>query len=176
MNGDPAFPTRQVQPSRDMTLSDPEWPRHARPSKSLAVGAVAAFLILLSTLTASASDWSEALHKCRPAGLQEEILCGKLLIPENWVQPDGRKITLDIEIIPSLDSRKSDRAFFDLAGGPGLPATGSAGLYMDILRDYQGNDPNSPNCATRMVRSWLCACVFYDRSHLLNWLKKNELS
>jgi pimeloyl-ACP methyl ester carboxylesterase len=141
LNGDPAFPTHQVQPSRDLTLSGPEWSRHTRPRKSLVLDALVAFLILLSTLTASASEWREALHKCRPAGIQEDIFCGKLLVPENWIQPDGRRITLNIEVIPSLDSQKSDRAFFDLAGGPGIPATGSAALYMDMLRDYRkGHD------------------------------------
>jgi pimeloyl-ACP methyl ester carboxylesterase len=129
------LPTDLVQPARDLAISHPQLLRHSRPS--LVLHALVAFLILMSALAANASDWSEALHKCRPAGLQEDIFCAKLLVPENWAQPDGKKIPLNIEIIPSVDSQKSDRAFFDLAGGPGIDSTSGAALYMGMLRDYR---------------------------------------
>ena len=77
------------------------------------------------------------LKPCRLPGVDEQLLCGKLSVFENRQTRSGRKIELNVVVLPSLDQRNKEAPLFDLAGGPGVASTSAARLYSTELRDYR---------------------------------------
>jgi pimeloyl-ACP methyl ester carboxylesterase len=66
---------------------------------------------------------------CRVAGLEEQVRCATVDVPENRAAPGGRTISLRVVILPSRAPATAPRqALFYLVGGPGLPATPLADL------------------------------------------------
>jgi pimeloyl-ACP methyl ester carboxylesterase len=69
------------------------------------------------------------LKPCRLAGINEELLCGKLTVFENREKRTGRTIDLNIVVLPALDQKTKAEPLFDLAGGPGAASTEGADFY-----------------------------------------------
>jgi pimeloyl-ACP methyl ester carboxylesterase len=68
------------------------------------------------------------LHACRVQGLDDSVLCGRFEVPEDRARPEGRKLSLNIVVVPATgDSVASDPLVF-LAGGGVAPATRYAGF------------------------------------------------
>jgi pimeloyl-ACP methyl ester carboxylesterase len=66
---------------------------------------------------------------CRVAGLDEQVRCGTVEVPENRATSGGRTISLRVVILPSrAPTGAPKQALFYLVGGPGLPATTLADL------------------------------------------------
>ena len=66
---------------------------------------------------------------CRVAGLDEQVRCGTVAVPENRAARDGRTISLRVVILPARAATGAPRhALFYLVGGPGLGATTLADL------------------------------------------------
>ncbi len=66
---------------------------------------------------------------CRVAGLEEQVRCATVEVPENRVTSSGRTIALRVVILPARGQGSGPRqALFYLVGGPGLPATTLADL------------------------------------------------
>ena len=97
------------------------------------------FLITLAILATplSTSAQRSPLKPCKVPGINEELLCGKLSVFENRQTRTGRKVDLNVVVLPALDSRNKEAPLFDLAGGPGIAATSSASYYTTDLRDYR---------------------------------------
>jgi pimeloyl-ACP methyl ester carboxylesterase len=64
-----------------------------------------------------------ALTPCRTADGNIEALCGKYEVYENRQTQKGRKIALNIMLLPSISEKPAPDPFFALAGGPGQSAT-----------------------------------------------------
>jgi pimeloyl-ACP methyl ester carboxylesterase len=69
------------------------------------------------------------LKPCRLAGIDEELLCGKLTVFENRETRTGRTIDLNIVVLPALDQKTKAEPLFDLAGGPGAASTDAADFW-----------------------------------------------
>ena len=69
------------------------------------------------------------LKPCRVAGVDEELLCGKLTVFEDRKTGTGRTIDLHVIVLPALDQNKKAEPLFDLAGGPGVASTGAADFW-----------------------------------------------
>src|SRR5688500_6144762 len=66
---------------------------------------------------------------CRVAGLDEQVQCAMVDVPENRATSGGRTISLRVVILPSrAPGGAPKQALFYLVGGPGLPATTLADL------------------------------------------------
>ena len=102
-------------------------------------GVVILSLSVLFALTlAPPADASPlALRPCSVPGVEERLRCGDLLVPENPAQPDGRHIKLHVVVIPALHPQPQRAALFDLAGGPGLPASGGADFFIKFAPGYR---------------------------------------
>jgi len=84
---------------------------------------------------AAGQNRSLTLEPCHIRGLSDQIACGTLQVPENYDQPDGKQIELNIARIPSVShSAEPDPVLF-LAGGPGQAATELAPLIRSLFRD-----------------------------------------
>jgi pimeloyl-ACP methyl ester carboxylesterase len=77
------------------------------------------------------------LRPCRLPGIGEELLCGKLTVFENRQTRAGRKIDLNVVVLPAFDQKNKSEPLFDLEGGPGAAATGGAFFYAKEGRDYR---------------------------------------
>lgn len=116
------------------------------------------FLVAL-TLAAAACARRDApatlsLADCALDGAEEKARCGAIEVPENWDEPQGRKISLNIIVVPA--AKATGRApLFDLAGGPGVAATEGAAYFLTdgaanraerdvVLVDQRGTGASSP--------------------------------
>jgi pimeloyl-ACP methyl ester carboxylesterase len=94
-----------------------------------------------------------ALAACEVAG-DHTAMCGTLQVPENWNTKSGRTLDLNVVVLPAIGSATAP-PLFDLAGGPGLAATGGAPWYVTdgaswrqdrdiILFDQRGTGDSAP--------------------------------
>ena len=90
-------------------------------------------ILLLLTFLASCSprnltavpERSITLEDCAltsASGNQVDARCGTLTVPEDRSNPDGRKIELNVAVIPAIKRNPEADALFLLAGGPGQSA------------------------------------------------------
>jgi pimeloyl-ACP methyl ester carboxylesterase len=104
------------------------------------------------------------LEPCQVAGIDEELLCGKLTIFENRETRAGRTIDLKVVVLPALDGSRTEAPLFHLEGGPGVAATGVASFYAKegneyrrhqdvVLVDQRGTGESNPLGATARTRS-----------------------
>ena len=100
------------------------------------------------------------LKKCRLEGIEEELFCGKLSVFENRETRTGRKIDLNIVVLPAFDQNTKAEPLFDLAGGPGEASTGAASFYANegkevrrrrdvVLVDQRGTGKSNPLSVSR---------------------------
>ena len=59
-----------------------------------------------------------ALKPCHPEGIKQEVRCGMLVVPENRAKPQGRKLALEVIVVPAWKRPAKEPIFF-LDGGPG---------------------------------------------------------
>jgi pimeloyl-ACP methyl ester carboxylesterase len=77
------------------------------------------------------------LKWCRLAGIDEQLLCGKIRVFENRRTRIGRTIDLNIVVLPALDQKTKTEPVFDLAGGPGVASTSAAAFYATEGKEYR---------------------------------------
>lgn len=96
-----------------------------------------------------------SLRPCTVDGSKESVRCGDLLVPENPAQPNGRHIRIHFVVIPAVERIAGRAPLFDLAGGPGIAASGGALYYLTdgrihrqhrdvVLVDQRGTGESSP--------------------------------
>jgi pimeloyl-ACP methyl ester carboxylesterase len=124
---------------------------------------VGALFLVLATLAAAACTESRpvsALGRLQPCTTDEgpvDAYCGRLSVFENRETQTGRRIPLNIVVLPSLGGGQLDPLFF-LAGGPGQGAAQLAPQVREIFRqvlkerdivlvDQRGTGKSNPlNC------------------------------
>ncbi len=75
-----------------------------------------------------AVDPYASLTPCQPEGLEEEILCGTLMVDENRVKKN-RKIPINIYLFPSTQPNPERKVFLEYNGGPASPNENLLFLY-----------------------------------------------
>jgi len=80
-----------------------------------------------------------ALQPCKVAGLDEEVRCGTYEVYEDRAAKSGRKIALNIVVVPALSATPAPDPLFWLEGGPGVGAAGSAFAARAYLSDVRKN-------------------------------------
>ncbi len=80
-----------------------------------------------------------ALTACRISDMNGlvsvEARCGKLSVPENPDEPDGKRIELAVAVVPAVATRAKPDPLFLLAGGPGQ---GAIEGYAPLLAAFGG--------------------------------------
>ena len=77
------------------------------------------------------------LATCQVPGVAEPLRCGTLEVPENRDAAGGRRIGLQIVVVPAKEPTAGTAPLFHLEGGPGVAATGAAGLYAVAFPEYR---------------------------------------
>jgi pimeloyl-ACP methyl ester carboxylesterase len=92
-------------------------------------------------------------HPCRVPSYDQEVLCATYPVWENRETKQGRKIGLNIVILPALDKDKEKDPVFELSGGPGQAVTEDAGWLAQsplrqkrdiVLVDQRGTGRSNP--------------------------------
>ena len=77
----------------------------------------------------AAAGQSISAERCRVPGLEEQVRCATVEVPENRAAGASRMIALRVVVLPSQAPASASRqSLFYLVGGPGLPATTLADL------------------------------------------------
>ncbi len=79
----------------------------------------------------------QRLKSCDTGGLDSTVLCGTLSVFENTQTRTGRKIDLNIVVIPAIHNDAVNSPIFFFDGGPGVAATFSANFYADSINRYR---------------------------------------
>ncbi|MGM0525253.1 MAG: alpha/beta hydrolase [Pseudomonadota bacterium] len=80
-----------------------------------------------SNLTEPSSD------SCFIDGVQEQLICGYVPVPENYQQPDAKQIKIHYAILPAISEGAKPDPLLILAGGPGQAATELAPMISRIF-------------------------------------------
>jgi pimeloyl-ACP methyl ester carboxylesterase len=75
------------------------------------------------------------LEICRPEGAEEDMLCGTLKVWEDREAQSGRKIGLNVAVIPAHTEDRAPDPFTFIAGGPGEGIAGAAGYVPRFAAD-----------------------------------------
>jgi pimeloyl-ACP methyl ester carboxylesterase len=96
------------------------------------------FIVLLSLQVYSQPRY-ENLLPCKVDTVADSVLCGTYAVFENHQTKQGRRINLNVIVIPALnkDSAKPPVFFFD--GGPGVAATKGASFFAQRNNPYRQN-------------------------------------
>jgi hypothetical protein len=79
------------------------------------------------------------LHLCKPAGAKDSVFCGTYSIIENHRTKQGRKINLNIIVIPAINSSPKKSAIFYFDGGPGIGTTKNLDFFSAKENPYRQN-------------------------------------
>ena len=74
---------------------------------------------------------------CEKPGFERPLRCGTLTVLENPANPDGRRISLHLIVLPARDGIQRSEAVLYLVGGPGGAATDSIRFLADNLSSIQ---------------------------------------
>jgi pimeloyl-ACP methyl ester carboxylesterase len=73
------------------------------------------------------------LKACQVRGIKGDAKCATLEVFENRVTRKGRKIPINVVVLPATGPQREPDALFYFAGGPGSAATEDAPGFVDIL-------------------------------------------
>ena len=108
-----------------------------------------------SPASGPAATQSLSLGDCEVEGHAGAMRCGTLSVPEDPARPDGRRIDLNIVVIPAVAPDPAQAPLYEFAGGPGLAVTESAIFYLTdgaahrqhrdiVLVDQRGTGGSAP--------------------------------
>lgn len=81
-----------------------------------------------------AAETRSPLTPCRLPGVEEEVRCGELRVPEDPARPDGRTIPIFVVVLPATGPDPQPTPWVEIAGGPGTAATDYARSFATNLR------------------------------------------
>lgn len=87
---------------------------------------------------AQTSEHRLVLNSCHPPNVDGEARCGRYEVYENRATQSGRKISLNIVVLPALGTNPTPDSVFWFHGGPGAAATEAVGAaktgFLSVLR------------------------------------------
>ncbi|HKV32921.1 MAG TPA: hypothetical protein VJP89_01230 [Pyrinomonadaceae bacterium] len=86
-----------------------------------------------SMLQPAVAKGAVELKPCKPEGIEGDAKCGTLEVFENRATQKGRKIKINILVLPASGPQREPDALFYFAGGPGSGATEDASGIAKVL-------------------------------------------
>lgn len=78
---------------------------------------------------------ADGLEPCRLPGVEREILCGSVTMPEDPDAPAGRSIDIRYAVVPAVARNKQPDPLFVFAGGPGQAASDIIAQTMPVFAE-----------------------------------------
>jgi pimeloyl-ACP methyl ester carboxylesterase len=98
----------------------------------LAVVAAGAMVALTGCRANGAADLAQ-LQPCRIPGVEREVRCGSVTMPEDPDAPASRPLEVRFAVVPAIARNKQADPVFVFAGGPGQAAIGVARQALPLL-------------------------------------------
>jgi pimeloyl-ACP methyl ester carboxylesterase len=137
----------------------------------------ASLLLVLAACSSSAGELS--LKNCRVGSIQAR--CGSLNVAENRSEPKGRRIDLNIVILPAKSKTAKPDPLFFFHGGPGGAATTLAAAFANlpfreerdiVLVDQRGTGrSNLIACGQETLREALASLARFDLNRQIECLQ-----
>lgn len=119
-------------------------------------------LVMLAVSAGAARAQTPALAPCTIRGLEGDVRCGSVRVPENPRHPTGRQLDLFVVVARATGSERARDPFLLLAGGPGQAGSLMGGFATDafgrvrerrdiVLMDVRGTGRSNP-LACRVMR------------------------
>ena len=90
-----------------------------------------------STTQPTVAKGAVELKPCKLEGFEGDAKCGTLEVFENRATQKGRKIKINILVLPATGPQREPDALFYFAGGPGSAATEDASGIAQMLKDMR---------------------------------------
>jgi len=91
-------------------------------------------LVSLTTFSQSLKIGSLTFNTIQEEGKPKETVRGQALVFEDNLRNRGRKIKLNIEVVPAKDQNNKEEPMFIIMGGPGQAATDLVSFFSDIFK------------------------------------------
>lgn len=92
---------------------------------------------LLTSLVLAAAAPTLTLEPCRTGGVASSARCGTLEVWEDREAKAGRRIALNVVVVPSIAASPAPDPLFFLAGGPGQAATEVAESVLPLFKEVR---------------------------------------
>jgi pimeloyl-ACP methyl ester carboxylesterase len=96
-------------------------------------------LLAIALQSASVADAADTLSPCKLPGVTRAAKCGVVEVPENWDEPQGRKLSIAVAVVTAELGDAQKDPIVPLMGGPSESAINAADYYVGIwgpmLRD-----------------------------------------
>ncbi len=96
-------------------------------SKMGLIGLALAVLGQSGVASADAPEPKLTMTDCHLNGIESQVRCGTLQVPENYSKKDGPQLSINLAILPAIDNSNENLPLMFLAGGPGQAAVEMAG-------------------------------------------------
>lgn len=96
-------------------------------------------LFLAAAALASSTAPAFRQQPCADQRLAQLARCGSIVVPEDRQHPDGRKIALNVIVLPATGTGPKLPPLFDIDGGPGLHVTKNVAFYASDGAAYRQN-------------------------------------
>ena len=107
------------------------------PDPSWIIGALTALTLAGACATAPPTSARFQPHACTAALSAANARCGVVEILENYDDPAGRQIALNVVVLPALEGDGVADAQFEIDGGPGLGVSEQTDFYVEIGAAYR---------------------------------------
>jgi pimeloyl-ACP methyl ester carboxylesterase len=104
---------------------------------SLHLGKIISFSWLLLINTTQANEQIFTLDNCHLGEIRSQVQCGKLQVPVNYLNDDGKRIDINFAVLPAIDNSEYKTPLMFLAGGPGQAAVELATTLNQVFRDVR---------------------------------------
>jgi len=158
-----------------MSHSNPIQALAARLSTAvLCAGLLAVYLLAPAPAGAMPPHADSVVTPCTVDGLDEEVLCGTVDVPENPALPEGRQIGLNVMVLPATGDAPAPEPLVIFFGGPGEGVVNAAPFlaqeYADVrtvrdilLVDIRGTGGSNPlRCAYQDKHTMLDQFMPFD--------------
>ena len=105
-----------------------------RRSAVVLAGVLGLMLMAGATPARADSGGRDALEPCSLPGVAREALCGRFEVPENRATREGRKIALNVFVLPASSKQPLPDPLFVLEGGPGASVVTAAAAYVPFFQ------------------------------------------
>ena len=125
------------------------------------------------------------LNICQPEGAKEAMLCGALMVYENRETREGKKIPINVVVVPTYHPQPPSIGYLDYNGGPGVPNESNYRIYQqgefserfrmgrDILViDPRGTGASALHCAAFDTLKPFLATYQYDINRIKSCLEE----
>src|SRR6185436_2797274 len=92
-------------------------------------------LLTLGAAQAGAVDFEDCTH----FGMPQKARCGHIEVPENPDQPEGRRISIAVVVLPATGGRATKDPIVPLNGGPGEDTISTAADYAERFRELRSD-------------------------------------